>query len=446
MCAAPLSRRGFLGVTAASLAALATGCAADPAPDPVRRSTGWVVSRWDTDPWALGSYSALPVGSSWRARQILSEVVVGDSVVLAGEYTATDFPSTVHGAYRSGQRAAEQLHRLRPGGGTAVVVGAGMAGLGAARWLADQGWQVQVLEARDRVGGRIHTDESLGVPVELGASWVHGITGNPVVRLVKEAGLQLEPTNFDDATVHEYRTGRTVKGVAAVDEELWRVVDEVSRRRPPAADSVAAALAGAGWTPSSPEQRLAEVTELVMEYGLELDRLGAQALWEGDYPQGGDSMVVGGFAAVPQMLAGGLDVRLDTPVRRVAVDSGVVVETDSGPVSADAAVVAVPLPLLQAGAPQLLLPRVAAEALQALTTGNLEKVFLAYPDVWWPPRQVLQIMSAPDERWSEWYPLDGIVDRPVLLGLSGGVGALSRPESDEVVATQAADALERAYL
>lgn len=446
MSAAALSRRGFLGATAAALAALATGCGSDAGTDPARQAADRLVSRWDTDPWSLGSYSALPVGVSWRAREILADVVVADRVALAGEYTALDYPATVHGAFRSGQRAAEQLHRLRPGGGTAVVVGAGMAGLGAARWLDGQGWQVQVLEARDRIGGRVHTDRSLGVPLELGASWVHGITGNPVVRLVKEAGLSLEPTNFDDATVHDFATGRTVSGVAAADEELWRLVDQVSKRRPAESDSVAAALAGAGWSPNSPQRRLAEVTELVMEYGLELDRLGAQALWEGEYPVGGDSMVVGGFDAVPQLLADGLDVRLETPVRRLSIDSGVTLDTDSGQVEADVAVVAVPLPLLQSGTPEVPLPGPAAEAIAALTTGNLEKVFLAYADVWWPPRQVLQIMSAPDERWSEWYPLDGIVDRPVLLGLAGGQAALARPASDEVVATQAAQTLERAYL
>jgi monoamine oxidase len=60
------------------------------------------VTRWDTDPWSLGSYSALAVGTSWRARQVLAEAVIGQRVVLAGEFVATDYPATVHGAYNSG--------------------------------------------------------------------------------------------------------------------------------------------------------------------------------------------------------------------------------------------------------------------------------------------------------------------------------------------------------
>lgn len=441
----PVTRRRFLGAGAAALAAVTAGCGADQSSEQARAPESWVVSRWDTDPWALGSYSALPVGTSWRAREVLAETIVDDRLVLAGEYTALDHPATVHGAYRAGQAAAARLRGSRKGSGSAVVVGAGIAGLAAARLLVDAGWRVQVLEARDRVGGRIHTDSSLGVPVELGASWVHGITGNPVVRLVKEAGLGLEPTNFNDASAHDYATGRTGKGVTAAGEELWQIADEVAQRRPAAADSVADALARGGWSAASPPHRLAEVTELVMEYGLELDRLGAQALWEGDYSRGGDSMVVGGFSAVPAMLAEGLDVQLRTPVRRLTVDSGVVIETDQGRVDADVAVVAVPLAVLQGGTPQLALPPPAAEALASLTTGNLEKVFLSYSEVWWPARQVLQVMSAPQERWSEWYPLDALVDRPVVLGLSGGAAALARSGSDDSVAAEAAATLDRAF-
>ena len=60
-----------------------------------------------------------------------------------------------------------------------VVVGAGMAGLAAARRLADEGVEVTVLEARERIGGRMWTDTSLGVPIDLGAAWIHGTDGNP---------------------------------------------------------------------------------------------------------------------------------------------------------------------------------------------------------------------------------------------------------------------------
>src|ERR1700733_7311292 len=72
----------------------------------------------------------------------------------------------------------------------AVVLGAGVAGLAAARMLAEAGRRVALLEARDRVGGRIHTVQSVqgDLPVELGAEFVHGLPAE-LIDLVDEAGL-----------------------------------------------------------------------------------------------------------------------------------------------------------------------------------------------------------------------------------------------------------------
>src|SRR5262245_56244981 len=74
-----------------------------------------------------------------------------------------------------------------------VVVGAGAAGLAAARALADAGWQLAVLEARDRIGGRVWTDHHFGpIPVECGAEFIHGERAGTWAWL-RRAGLQAEP-------------------------------------------------------------------------------------------------------------------------------------------------------------------------------------------------------------------------------------------------------------
>jgi len=72
-----------------------------------------------------------------------------------------------------------------------IVVGAGMAGLVAARLLHDSGFAVTVLEARGRLGGRTWTDSSLGAPVDLGGSWVHGVEGNPLTLWCDKLGVRL---------------------------------------------------------------------------------------------------------------------------------------------------------------------------------------------------------------------------------------------------------------
>src|ERR1700761_4586606 len=78
-----------------------------------------------------------------------------------------------------------------------LVVGAGVAGLAAARSLTDAGWPVRVIEARDRIGGRVYTTRDWGVPIEMGASWIHGTGNDPIMELARNAGAQLVATDYE---------------------------------------------------------------------------------------------------------------------------------------------------------------------------------------------------------------------------------------------------------
>ena len=108
-------------------------------------------------------------------------------------------------------------------GETVIVVGAGASGLAAAARLVAAGYLVTVLEGRDRIGGRAWTSDALGAPVDLGASWIHGTTDNPLTPLARAAGLRFAATSFDAYTTYDEdgrrcrrsRTRRSVRPVAA---------------------------------------------------------------------------------------------------------------------------------------------------------------------------------------------------------------------------------------
>ena len=73
-----------------------------------------------------------------------------------------------------------------------LVIGAGISGLAAAKNLNDSGYDVTILEAKDRIGGRLYTDRSLGVPLEVGANWIHDNNPktNPIMKIKEELGLK----------------------------------------------------------------------------------------------------------------------------------------------------------------------------------------------------------------------------------------------------------------
>ena len=92
-----------------------------------------------------------------------------------------------------------------------LVVGAGIAGIAAATSLREQGQNVVLLEAKDRIGGRIWTDRSLGPPVDLGAFWLHGSGGgNPIMSLVDQFNLDYIEEDFEDLWL--YQDGEVVDG------------------------------------------------------------------------------------------------------------------------------------------------------------------------------------------------------------------------------------------
>ena len=420
------------------------------------RPTAFLVSRWDTDPWALGAYSALPPAVSPRVRRTLATAVLGGRIVLAGEYADPDRPATTSGADASGRRAAALLQR-RTSPRRVIVIGAGLAGAAAAADLARAGITVTVVEARDRVGGRIRTDRSWGVPVELGASWIHGVAGNVITTLSKSTGLTLVPSNYDNSIARDTTTGRESTAADQRDSTLIDLIDELGSDDTPLSMSVGTWLREQGWNDSRIDTWAGQV-EVTQEYGVGPNQLGTAAVQEGVDDQGGDAFVAGGYSRIPESLLAGLDVRLRTPVRQVAATgSGVRVVLANGTVmTADAAVVAVPLEILRQRRLTVspMTPAVAT-ALSSLRTGDLEKVVLRYPEKWWDDETLIGVVgggvpgapagSLAALRWTEFYPLDALTGIPAIMGLAGGASALARPASDAACAAEAVAMLDAAY-
>jgi monoamine oxidase len=453
-----LSRRGFLGaaVAAAGVALVPERAVALTAVRRPPRPTAALVTSWDRDPWSRGAYSALPPGVRPVVRAQLSEALLGGRIALAGEYVSVAAPATTTGAESSGRRAATLLiDEVEPQ--DVIVVGAGIAGAAAARALADRGVRVTVLEARNRVGGRIHADTSWGVPVEKGAAWIHGTVGNPITALAEANGLRLVPTDYADAQTRDTMTGRVSPAGAAVQDRVAASVGRIEDADGPTGESVAQALRSRGWRQDRLGSWAAQV-EVTQEYGLDPASLGVRALQEGADQRGGDVLVAGGYSQIVSSLLDDLDVRLSSPVTSVRAAGSAVTVTlaDGTSLAADAVVVAVPVALLQQGV-IVIEPMTSAvrRALDSLRTGDLEKVILRYERQWWDDFSVVGVIgggvpgapvgSLAALRWTEFYPLTDVLGFPSIVGFSGGFAARARPIASPSVAAEAIAALDAAF-
>lgn len=152
------TRRTFL-IGAGSLSLLVLSACVDEPPTPTRSPTptgttiptpsGFLRSSWSTDPYALGSHSFMAVGSAPEHRDTLRQPIL-NRVYFAGEATSSDNPGTVLGAQASGALAANDLSTVAAAGERIAIIGAGIAGAEAARVLSQQGYDVVVVEARNR--------------------------------------------------------------------------------------------------------------------------------------------------------------------------------------------------------------------------------------------------------------------------------------------------------
>jgi monoamine oxidase len=265
----------------------------------------------------------------------------------------------------------------------AVVVGAGLAGLVAADALASRGTDVMVFEARDRVGGRIHSRRlDNGAVVELGAEFV--LPGYDVLReTVGRLGLTL----YEKGTLYGDREPRD--GPPVTREEL--IAADVALRNP-GAGSVADALQK---LVSAPGARAAVAARLAVSSAYELEDQDAAALAEGatrfgDFVSHG---IAGGNDRIALALADrlGAAVHVSAAVSSVAwSESGVVVRAGGAEVAADACVIATPAPHALELDWDPPLPVWKREALAGVRYGQAAKLFLALATAP-PPSQTLSV-------------------------------------------------------
>jgi monoamine oxidase len=272
-----------------------------------------------------------------------------------------------------------------------VVVGAGVAGLTAARTLQRLGLQVAVLEARNRIGGRTFSDTTTfpGLAFDLGAQWFHNASRNPLLYIAIDKGYPVlnDPhrqigfegtTRVSDAQMQQLQLTQflLINLVQAAGDLISKGADDVT------ATEATAALAGnplyplaRGILENSPARSFDEISTLDLYNELN----------SGD----GDYLIRSGMGHfVSRELGTGVAVQTGTPVTAIERTSGGVrVTTTKGTVQAKAVIVTVPVGVLAANTILFTpaLPKEYTDAFAALPMGNLEKIALLFSTDVFPP-------------------------------------------------------------
>ncbi|MBL4652528.1 MAG: FAD-dependent oxidoreductase [Flavobacteriales bacterium] len=273
---------------------------------------------------------------------------------------------------------------------TIIIIGAGMSGLAAAKELTENGVEnVIILEAQDRVGGRVRTDYSLGVAFDEGASWIHGPDGrNPITDLATSAGITTFLTDDDNAIV--YNTDGTAYSdsyYAQQDSDFEDAIKAIENggTQNQSFETVYSSLYSDKVNNAFWKFMLSSYIEF--DTGGDISKLTSKYFYDDSSYSGDDVIVTNGYDKLPEMLAKNLDIRYNQKVTKIDYNKNnkIIVTASGQEFEADVVICTVPLGVLKKGvitfSPELSDEK--QEAISQLEMGSINKFLLVWDTPFW---------------------------------------------------------------
>jgi len=277
-------------------------------------------------------------------------------------------------------------------GKTVIVVGAGISGLAAAKKLKENGFNVIVLEAQSKVGGRLKTIRSLGVTFDEGASWIHGTAGNPITSLAQQAGMNTAFT--DDESILAYDLGGVLhsdSNFSDTEDKFYTVLETLKNN---GSSTKSFETVFNELYPTFCNDRLWKFflsTYLTFDTG-DLNMLSSLLYNEGEEFGGEERISVNGYDTIPSYLAIGLNVQLNQKVTKIDYSNTKILVSHNGTVTeADYVLVTVPLGVLKANKIDFVpsLPNTKQNAIQKVGVNCVNKFLLTWETAFWDDEQYI---------------------------------------------------------
>ncbi len=300
---------------------------------------------------------------------------------------------------------------INPNDKKIVIIGAGISGLAAAKKLKQKGYNVIVLEADSKIGGRLKTNRTLGIAFDEGASWIHGTNGNPLTKIAQQAGMNTVFT--DDESRISYDIGGVLRSATTYDNaetELHMILNSMMNSGN-ANQSFETIFSGL--YPTKINDRLWKFllsTYVTFDTG-DLDKLSSTLYNEGEDFGGEERIATNGYDTITTYLATGLNIQLNQRVSKIDYSNSKIKITHNGTESeADYVLVTVPLGVLKTNAIQFLpaLPSAKQTAIQKAGMNCVNKFLLTWNTKFWDDVQYISYTPAIKDKFNYFVNLNKI--------------------------------------
>lgn len=329
-----------------------------------------------------------------------------------------------------------------------IVIGAGVSGLAAAKRVMDVGKEVLTLEARDRIGGRIHTHRQFGVPVDLGASWAHNIQHN-VLAQDSTFKLQLLPFTNLLSQLEEHAVYNHVG--KKMDQEHFKRIkqfvndffDYLIIQSP---NKELGQVLSAFEIKSMPENEATVAKRwlsnlLACWAGANLSKTSVK-MWQSMVNEGDHTYVTNRYDTLINYLAAGLNIHLKSPVKHIDYsDNRVKIQVGKDVFEASTVIVTLPIGVLKSGQCHFtpLLPPEKMRAIESIGSGLLSKSAFKFSHCFWDT-DVLSIQRFPTQESpiQIYINYESMMNAPILSAMYGGevadiIEGMSQTQKNELM-------------